>query len=206
MTRIKYCGITRKEDILAVNAILPDYIGFVFWERSKRYVTEREAKELKSILSPRIKAVGAFVDADKEYVAELLNGDIIDCAQLHGSEDETYIEELRALSAKPIIKAYKISSEKDIERARASSADYELLDAGMGEGRSFNWSLIEALDREYFLAGGLNPRNASDAIALLHPYALDVSSGIETDGRKDIEKMRSFAEACSIKRKEADHD
>ena len=103
MTKIKFCGLTRPCDIEAVNELKPDYIGFVFWERSKRYITRWEAKELKAMLSKDIKAVGVFVDEDISQVAELLKDGIIDIAQLHGSEDEAYIKELRKLTDKQII-------------------------------------------------------------------------------------------------------
>lgn len=193
MTKIKFCGLTRTGDIEAANELKPDYIGFVFWPKSKRAVTAGEAKILKSKLDPSIKAVGVFVDEDMEAVKSLLDGGIIDIAQLHGHEDEDYITGLKEASGKPVIKAFRIRSEEDIRKAEASSADLVLLDAGMGDGVTFDWSLIKNTGRPYFLAGGLDPDNAADAVRTLHPYALDVSSGIETDGLKDTNKMAAFA-------------
>ena len=193
MTKIKFCGLTRTGDIEAANELKPDYIGFVFWPKSKRAVTAGEAKILKSKLDPSIKAVGVFVDEDIEVVKSLLNDDIIDIAQLHGHEDEDYINGLKKASGKPVIKAFRIRSEEDIRKAEASPADLVLLDAGMGDGVTFDWSLIKNTGRPYFLAGGLDPDNAADAVRTLHPYALDVSSGIETDGLKDTNKMAAFA-------------
>ncbi len=193
MTKIKFCGLTRTGDIEAANELKPDYIGFVFWPKSKRAVTAEEAKTLKAKLDPSIKAVGVFVDEDMEAVKSLLDGGIIDIAQLHGHEDEDYITGLKEASGKPVIKAFKIRSEEDIRKAEASPADLVLLDAGMGDGVTFDWSLIKNTGRPYFLAGGLDPDNAADAVRTLHPYALDVSSGIETDGLKDTNKMAAFA-------------
>ena len=193
MTKIKFCGLTRTGDIEAANELKPDYIGFVFWPKSKRAVTAGEAKILKSKLDPSIEAVGVFVDEDMEAVKTLLDGGIIDIAQLHGHEDEDYINGLKKASGKPVIKAFRIRSEEDIRKAEASPADLVLLDAGMGDGVTFDWSLIKNAGRPYFLAGGLDPDNAADAVRTLHPYALDVSSGIETDGLKDTNKMAAFA-------------
>ncbi|MBR5943781.1 MAG: phosphoribosylanthranilate isomerase [Lachnospiraceae bacterium] len=192
MTKIKLCGMRRPADIEVVNELNPDYIGFIFASKSKRYVDPDTAKELKSLLSPSIKAVGVFVNEEIENVAKLLNENFIDMAQLHGDEDETYIAELRRLSDKPIIKALKITSEEDIKRADASSADFVLLDSGAGSGMVFNWGLIKGIKRPYFLAGGLNPENVEEAVNTLNPYAVDVSSGIETDGFKDRNKMTAF--------------
>ena len=192
MTKIKLCGMRRPADIEVVNELNPDYIGFIFASKSKRYVDPDTAKELKSLLSPSIKAVGVFVNEEIENVAKLLNENVIDMAQLHGDEDEAYIAELRKLSDKPIIKALKITSEEDIKRADAISADFVLLDSGAGSGMVFNWGLIKGIKRPYFLAGGLNPENVEEAVNTLNPYAVDVSSGIETDGFKDRNKMTAF--------------
>ena len=195
MTKIKMCGLSRIEDIEAANAIKPDYIGFVFAEISKRRVSALEASKLKSKLDPDIKAVGVFLDDKLDFVASMLNLGIVDVVQLHGSEDEEYIERVRQITSKPIIKAFIIRSKEDVERAEKSTADYILLDGGKGEGKVFDWSLLKDIKRPYFLAGGLNPVNASDAVKALKPYAIDVSTGIETDGVKDREKMTAFANA-----------
>ncbi len=193
MTKIKMCGLSRAEDIQAANAIKPDYIGFVFAEISKRKVSALEASKLKSKLDPEIKAVGVFLDDKLDFVASMLNLGIVDVVQLHGSEDEEYIEKVRKITNKPIIKAFIIRSEEDVKRAERSTADYILLDGGKGEGRAFDWSLLKEIKRPYFLAGGLNPDNVGDAVKALKPFAVDVSTGIETDGVKDREKMTAFA-------------
>lgn len=195
MTKIKLCGMRRVIDIQTANNLKVEFIGFVFWPKSKRMVTPEEAAELKSILSPDIVAVGVFVDEKAETVAELLNRGTIDIAQLHGSEDEAYIRHLRTLTRKPLIQAFRIREQKDLEAAALSSAESVLLDAGKGDGITFDWTLLRDFTRPYFLAGGLTPENVSAAIDQLHPYAVDISSGIETNGIKDAEKMTAFVKA-----------
>lgn len=195
MTRIKLCGLTRTEDISAANALKPEFVGFVFAPKSKRYVSPRQALELKALLSLQIQAVGVFVNEETETVAQLLNDGVIDLAQLHGSEDELYIRKLRALTDRPILQAFRITSEQDVQRAERSIADHILLDAGAGTGTVFDWSLLRQIRRPYFLAGGLGPGNVERALELLHPYAVDISSGIETEGVKDPEKMAAFLAA-----------
>ena len=198
MTKIKLCGLSRPQDIEAANALGPEYIGFVFAKGSRRYVSPETAAELKSKLDPSIRAVGVFVNEAPEEVARLLNEGIIDIAQLHGAEDEAYIRKLRELADKPVIKAFRMDAE-DAEsvpaRASECSADAILLDSGAGSGMTFNWKALKNFTREYFLAGGLNPDNVAEAIRELHPAAVDVSSGIETEGRKDAAKMRQLVDA-----------
>lgn len=195
MTKIKLCGLSAPGDIEAANSLKPEFIGFVFAEKSKRYVSHQKASELKAALDFGIKAVGVFVNEKPETVAELLNIGTIDFAQLHGSETEEYIKRLRALTDKPIIKAFRINTENDIRLAEKSSADLILLDSGAGTGSVFDWKLIHSIERPYFLAGGLDINNVQNAVKMLHPYAVDVSSGIETDGSKDKTKMAEFVSA-----------
>ncbi|MEE1171477.1 MAG: phosphoribosylanthranilate isomerase [Ruminococcus sp.] len=195
MTKIKLCGLSRTQDIEAANKLKPDYIGFVFAAKSKRRVSPLKATELKSRLDPEIKAVGVFLDDDLDSVAAMMNLGIVDLVQLHGSEDEEYIKKLRTITDKPVIKAFIINSAEDVKRAEASTADYILLDGGKGEGKAFDWSLLKNIKRPYFLAGGLNPGNAADAVRTLAPFSVDVSTGIETDGKKDEEKMTAFVNA-----------
>lgn len=133
------------------------------------------------------------VDEAPNMVADLPERNIIDLAQLHGNEDETYLKNLRLLTAKPIIQAFRIRSQKDILHAKESRADYILLDSGAGSGQTFDWTLLENINRPYFLAGGLGIDNIGAAMKRLNPYAVDVSSGIETDGVKDKSKMATFA-------------
>ena len=196
MTKIKLCGLKRPQDIQAANELLPAYIGFVFAPKSRRYVHPDRAEELRRMLNPGIIPVGVLVNETPETVAALLDRGIIDIAQLHGKEDEAYIRRLRQLTKKPLIQAFRIDTPADVAAAQASTADYVLLDSGAGgTGTSFDWSLLQNIQRPYFLAGGLTPENVGGAVATLHPYAVDVSSGIETDGAKDKEKMTQFVRA-----------
>ena len=199
MTKIKLCGITRLCDIEAVNELKPEYIGFVFAKKSKRYVAPEVAEQLRRKLSHEIQAVGVFVDESVQQVAKLLREHVIDIAQLHGSEDDDYIRTLRELTNKPIIKAFRINEESDLDAIEACSADYVLLDSGAGCGETFEWRLIKNIKRPFFLAGGLDASNANRAVHEIHPYAVDVSSGIETNGFKDKEKMRTFVTAVRKK-------
>ena len=195
MTKIKFCGLTGDCDIDAANELRPEYVGFVFAPKSKRYVTPERAVELKRRLAVGIKAVGVFVNDNLYHVAELLNRGVIDIAQLHGSEDEEYIGQLRQLTGKPVIRAFRIKTAEDIAEAEKCTADHVLLDSGAGTGEVFDWKLIKNMKRPYFLAGGLSPDNVENAVEQLSPYAVDVSSGIETDGVKDKAKMAAFAAA-----------
>ena len=195
MTRIKLCGLSRPCDIEAANALAVDYIGFVFAPKSCRYVTPQQAAELMKLLAPGIQAVGVFVNEPPESVAELLNNSVIDLAQLHGDENEDYIKQLRALTDKPILQAFRVASAKDAAKAEHSTANHILLDSGAGTGAVFDWKLIRNMKRPYFLAGGLGPDNVASAVKALQPYAVNVSSGIETDGRKDRKKMAAFVAA-----------
>ena len=190
--KIKLCGLSSVSDIEAVNALKPEFIGFVIWEKSKRYVSKDKAAELKKLLDPQIKAVGVFVDEEAEVVADLLNNDIIDIAQLHGSEDNSYIARLRELTDKPLIKAFQVKNSEDIANIENSDADYVLIDSGQGTGKAFDWKILEGVKRDFFLAGGLYPENVAEAVKAVAPYAVDVSSGIETDGKKDRSKMERF--------------
>lgn len=196
MTKVKFCGLRRPEDIEYANELGPGYIGFVFAKKSKRYVTPDEAKKLKSLLDPEIKACGVFVNENIDEIVRLLSEGIIDIAQLHGSEDEAYIKELKSKTDACVIKAFEVKGEDVIKSAEGSSADMILLDSGKGSGMVFNWQLIKGMSRPYFLAGGLTPENAAEAVSMLRPYALDVSSGIETDGYKDRAKMEHFIQAA----------
>ncbi len=196
MTKIKLCGLKRPQDIQAANELLPAYIGFVFAPKSRRYVHPDRAEELRRMLNPGIIPVGVFVNETPETVAALLDRGIIDIAQLHGKEDAAYIRRLRQLTTKPLIQAFRVDTPADVAAAQASTADYVLLDSGAGgTGTCFDWSLLQDIQRPYFLAGGLTPENVGGAVATLHPYAVDVSSGIETDGAKDKEKMTQFVRA-----------
>lgn len=195
--KLKFCGLTREADIEAANETGPDYIGFVFAE-SRRRVSDLDAARLKARLDPAIKAVGVFVNGTPEHIAALAGEGIIALAQLHGDEDARVIERLRRLTDVPLIKAVRVKTRADIERALALPVDYLLLDTYVGHayggsGKAFDWSLIGDISKPYFLAGGLRPENLEQALRT-GAYALDLSSGIETNGVKDPAKMRAVAE------------
>ena len=194
--KIKFCGMMTKRDIEVVNELKPDYIGFVFAE-SPRKLSPETAKEFKNLLDPDIKAVGVFVNEDIKTVANYLENNIIDIVQLHGNEDNDYINALREMSGKPIIKAFRVKDKNDIIEANKVNADYYLFDAynsvrAGGTGKTFKWELlkecIDMIDKPFFLAGGLDVNNILEA-SKIGADVLDLSSGIETDGKKDAEKM-----------------
>ena len=188
--KIKICGLFREEDIEYANQVMPDYIGFVFWEHSRRYVSHEKAAALRRILNPEIQTVGVFVDAPPEEIISLLEEGVIDMAQLHGAETEEDIQYLQAVTGKTIMKAVKVKSRYDVEAWLDSAADYLLFDSGMGSGVAFDWGLLADIPRDFFLAGGLKPENLKQAVETVRPYAVDLSSGVETEGVKDRSKMQ----------------
>ena len=198
-TKIKLCGLFRTEDIEAANNLEPEYIGFVFFKKSSRNVSPETALALKRRLNSDIKAVGVFVDEDISFIKSIADQKIIDIVQLHGHEDSDYIRELKSNTSLPVIKAIQITGEDSFIKINLSDADYYLLDSGMGTGNTFDWDIVrdklKSLDKEVFLAGGLDPDNVAEAISRLKPFAVDVSSGIETNKCKDVEKMRRFVNA-----------
>jgi phosphoribosylanthranilate isomerase len=196
MTKVKLCGLRREVDIDYANELKPDYIGFVFAKKSKRYVEPEDAAALKKRLDPDIKAVGVFVNEDAENIAALANAGTIDAVQLHGGEDDTYIAGLKELTDVLIIKAFKVQGLEDIKKANESSADLVLLDAGAGDGVTFDWSLLGGVKRPYFLAGGLAPNNLKTVVEKIRPYGVDASSSLETEGFKDKAKMTAFVNAA----------
>ena len=201
-TRIKICGLTRPEDIQAVNQAKPDFCGFIVeFPKSRRNVTVDRLKTLRKELDESILPVGVFVNAPVELPAQLLNEGTISLAQLHGQENESYIAELKAHTDKPVIKAFCIKKEEDVRQAERSPADFILLDSGAGTGRTFEWEWIKHMERPYFLAGGIHIDNVEKALEQLKPYAIDVSSGIETEGRKDKRKMAAIMTAVRKERK-----
>lgn len=191
MTKIKVCGLQSMEDIHAVNEAEPDFCGFIVeFPKSFRSISREEVKMLSSKLQEGILPVGVFVNAPVELPARLLEEGAIALAQLHGQEDEAYIRELRNYTDKPLIKAFSIKTKEDIQKALQSTADYILLDQGAGgTGKTFDWSLVPEITRPYFLAGGLSAENLALAIEALHPWAVDLSSSLETDRRKDPVKI-----------------
>jgi phosphoribosylanthranilate isomerase len=189
MVKIKICGLSRACDIDAVNEALPDYIGFVFAD-SKRRVSHDKARELRKALDDMITPVGVFVNAKVSEIADLWHDGVISIAQLHGGESDGYIDELRAVCDAPIISTTRVT----VDTIKCSQADYMLYDsAAGGSGVSFDWNILKTLrehgeSKPFFLAGGINLSNIKDACGV-KPYAVDVSSGVETNGFKDRVKI-----------------
>lgn len=196
MAKIKICGLTRIEDIKTVNETLPDYVGFVFAE-SKRQINYETAKILKTNLNPFILSVGVFVNEDIDNIVKLCNERIIDIVQLHGDETKDYIMNVRKLVSCPIIKAARVRKTVDVIKVSNLPCDYILLDAYHedrygGSGITFDWSLISNQNKPFFLAGGIHSENIQMAIKECNPYCIDVSSGVETDGLKDLKKIKDI--------------
>ncbi|WP_406535938.1 phosphoribosylanthranilate isomerase [Methanobrevibacter sp.] len=199
MVKVKICGLKRLEDIEIVNKYKPDYMGFVFAD-SKRKVSHELAAKLKDNLSSDIISVGVFVDASQDEILELYNGGIIEAAQLHGSENEDYINDLKQKTEGEliIINAIEMSEDIDLSDYENSQADYLLLDSGKGSGKTFDWRLIRKnLKKDFFLAGGLNGSNIREAIEEFNPYAIDLSSSLESDGFKDENKIKELMEVIN---------
>ncbi|KAF1084369.1 N-(5'-phosphoribosyl)anthranilate isomerase [Sporotomaculum syntrophicum] len=194
MTKIKICGLTRREDIEAVNRWLPEYVGFVF-ARSRRQVTPEQAALLKAGLDARVQAVGVFVNAPVASIAELCYTGVIDVVQLHGDESEAYIKELKEQINCPVIKAVRVRNAEQVLQAEQLSCDMLLLDTYQkdeygGSGKTFDYALVPDLQKRFWLAGGLENSNLARAIEQCRPYGVDLSSGVETDGLKDEDKIR----------------
>lgn len=190
--KIKLCGMFRGCDIDYANEAMPDYIGFILgFPKSHRNIDMGTARQLRSQLSPKIKAVGVFVNSPETTCAEYANRGIIDVIQLHGGEDAEFIRRLRELTDAPIIKAAKIRTPEDIRAVQRLGADFVLLDNGTGTGEMFDHSLLDGAEirQPFFLAGGLTPENLRQAAESARPYCVDLSSGVETEKLKDREKM-----------------
>ncbi|MCL2180709.1 MAG: phosphoribosylanthranilate isomerase [Treponema sp.] len=206
---IKICGLFREEDIDFVNEARPDFAGFVF-AKSPRQISAPLAQYLRFRLNDGIIPVGVFVNAPIALITELYHNGIISIAQLHGNEDESYITALKKMSATALrqkkyepIKVIKTIIHEDIKpKLRLPhSADYILMDSGAGSGKTFDWNYLKFLQtkRPWFLAGGIGINNIEKAVSI-NPYAVDVSSGAETNGVKDREKILQLTAA--VKRKD----
>lgn len=198
--KIKICGLTREQDIQAVNQWMPDYIGFVFAEKSRRYISKQQAERLKKKLSSDIQAVGVFVNEPKEKIARFFMENTIDIAQLHGQETEEEISWIKEQTGKPVIKAISVSGETDVQYWQNSCADYLLFDNGIGgTGLTFDWNLIKKNKKPYFLAGGIGLHNITEAMKQ-GAYAIDLSGGVETDGQKDAKKIADIVHSVRMYR------
>src|SRR3989338_7241461 len=202
LTKIKICGITNSEDALAAVKYGADALGFVFYKKSPRYVEISKAHEIISHLPAFIPTVGVFVNETFENIQKTVDECGIGIVQLHGDEDEKFCSKFRT----KIIKSVKVSDEKSIEKIKEYKVSAFLLDAFSeeipgGTGKTFNWDLAVRAKKygRIILAGGVNPENVKDAILKVNPYAVDVSSGVESKpGKKDYEKMRRFIEAVRV--------
>jgi phosphoribosylanthranilate isomerase len=197
--KIKICGLFREQDIGYVNEAQPDYIGFVF-APSKRKVTAAQAEQLRKYLHNNIIPVGVFVNAPSSEIASLCQNGIISIAQLHGNENAKYIEELKTqCTSIQIIKTIQSFELEKMNAANFVAADYFLIDSGSGSGKNFDWEIlncnaIQSLEKKWFLAGGINLGNFDEAVSF-NPFCIDVSSGVETNGLKDRDKIFSLVEA-----------
>ncbi len=187
MAKIKICGIRRKEDVEYLNELLPDYAGFILSPGFRRTINRETAKELRSLLSPKINVVGVFVNDSIENIDFFLKNNIIDTVQLHGSESPEFCERINA-------DRIKYFSPKDFQKIGEYDTEYYLFDSGTGTGNTFDWSKIPNTTVPFFLAGGINKTNIADAIAKVNPYCIDLSSAVETDGKKDYNKIKEIME------------
>ena len=199
---VKICGIRRDEDAAVLNDVLPEYAGFIFHPASRRYIDLDTALHLRAILDQRISCVGVFVDPPLEQVAAVADSGAVQLVQLHGQQNAADIARLRGLvPGVPIIKAVSVSDVASIVRAAGLGADFLLLDGPhSGSGVGFDWALINQARHEVrlpplFLAGGLTPQTVR-LTAGLDIYAVDVSSGVESDGTKDPAKIHAFVAAA----------
>ena len=193
MVKVKICGITRDAEIGMANDLRPDYIGFVFASRSRRFIAPQRAAVMKHNLRKEVQTIGVFVNHTLNDVAMCVDMVGLNAVQLHGDETEEYICALREYVHCPIIKAFKVTGKAQVDRGVASSADYVLFDGGAGGGERFDWSVLKTVRRPYFLAGGLTPENVEEAMGVTPtPYALDVSSGVEINRIKDYRKIMKF--------------
>ncbi len=191
MARVKICGINSPEDVEIVNELKPDYVSFAFY-KNKRQVTYEKARKLKQILDKDIRVIGVFVDENTNVVASAANDDLLDVIEFHGNEGPGEIERIKAFTSKPIIQGFRIRSRADVEVALDSHADSILMYSDSECGVPMDWKLLTNVTRPYFLAGGLNADNIEKAIKICHPFAVSVTTGVETDGIKDREKMAAF--------------
>ena len=203
--KVKMCGISKVETIPAVVEAKPDYMGLVF-APSKRQVTVEQAKILIEELHKQcinhydikvVKTVGVFVNETLDNLVRIADTANLDAVQLHGDEDEAFIQSLKERTNVEIWKAVQIRSAADVEKWIDSSADILLFDAYHkdergGTGEVFDWSSLDAFERPFMLAGGIDSTNVARAIRTVRSYGIDISSGIETNGMKDDKKITAF--------------
>ena len=189
MTKVKICGLSTKEAVEVAVSAGADYIGFVF-APSKRQVTLAQAAELAKLIPSHIQKVGVFVSPSREELLEAIEKIGLDLVQIHGQVADDLFENLPCAS----IQAMQVDGNGHVPN---SQADYLLFDAPVaGSGQTFDWGQLDTteLSQSFFIAGGLNEANVEEAIQHFTPYAVDVSSGVESNGQKDHEKIRRFIE------------
>lgn len=189
-TKIKICGLFREVDMDYVNQTNPDYIGFIIgFNKSHRNISNEMVALFKAKLNENIKSVGVFVNPNIDDILQVEKH--LDILQLHGQEDNDYISTLREkLPNKEIWKAFKICNKEDLTIAQNSIADRIVLDNGYGTGQSFDWTLLDDFNKKFVLAGGINCENIRDAIDTFTPDIIDISSGVESDKIKDLNKIK----------------
>lgn len=193
-TKIKICGLQSAEDIEMANELMPEYAGFVFCE-SRRKVSKEKAEELIKSLDSKIKKVGVFLDQDLEEVHNIAQDCSLDILQFHGSESQQYCNSF----IQEIWKSFLVEDESSLEMLENYSTEGYLLDSFVkrvagGSGKKFNWEILEnkEIPRTFILAGGLNSENVQEGIRRTKPDIVDVSSGVETNGCKDYQKIKEF--------------
>lgn len=204
MTRIKICGLTRMEDIDSVNRYQPEYIGFIFAPKSRRYVTPEKAKQLAAGLKCGIQSVGVFTQANVDEIIRIAESVPLNVVQLHGMQSENMVQDLRSALPEGVQIWYCVAAENGtvVFPELDHIVDLWLVDTAAGgsfggTGKTFDWMKAKMFlrDRKIILAGGLNPENIAQAVSCLHPYAVDVSTGVETNGFKEEEKIKQFVTA-----------
>ncbi len=203
MTKVKICGLCTTDDVAGAVKAGADMVGMVLSAGFRRSVPMEEAREMARLVPDGVVKVGVFVNEDPEAVSYAVKTLGLGAVQLHGSEDDEYVSRIKGAVGVPVTKSFVVRDMGDIEAARRSPADLVLLDGGAGSGTGFDRSLASGLGRDFILAGGLDPGNVAQAVAETRPFAVDVSSGVETGGAKDPAKMAAFvrnakeaAEAC----------
>lgn len=191
MSKIKICGLRREQDVDFVNELKPDYAGFILSAGFRRSIDMQTAAGLKAKLDKSITAVGVFVNENADVMNSFISQGIIDMAQLHGSESARLCSQINA----PVIKYFKCGSETAEEiKEYEQYVDYFLFDSGTGTGKAFDWRTIPKTDKPFFLAGGLGADNLERSIREVKPFAVDLSSSVETDGFKDYDKIKKVIE------------
>lgn len=197
MTKIKICGLKSLEDVAIINEVMPEYVGFVF-AKSKRKVSKEQAIQMRANLEPKIQVVGVFVNEPIEHIIELCSEGVIDCVQLHGEEALDYVLELKAKIEQPIIYARRLV-QQGVVQFEQWPVDFLLFDTYVkdvygGSGKLIDYECVPKVRKPIFLAGGLTAETVGAAITSVSPYCVDVSSGVETNGTKDRDKIFKFVE------------